>query len=813
MLKLKSSPWGEAGLKERKMVDKYKIPVKDLCKQYPSDLFNFKDTSGLLPLTGIIGQKRAIESIDFGLNMKGPGYHIFVTGVAGTGKSTIVRELLAEHAGNDETSDDLCLVNNFENEYCPVAIEMPAGSAVYFSESMARFVEVIKTRIPEIFETAPFQEEQKKIHKDYSGRQKSLLDEVETLAFQQGLTILKEDTEYQVVPLSQGEPISEEAYQALDEEARKAIGEKAAQVEEKLDDALFDINRLGEEMKAILKELVAQKTSQLISEQIDPVRYYFKDCADIQTYLKNVKEDIIHNLATFLGVKGLEDAEGRKVSEMAESIVKKYQINVLVDRRREKGAPVVSEPNPSFQNLFGKIEKKPVAGSFETDFTMVQAGSLLKANKGYLILNIEPLLMNPPVWECLKRTLQDSLLRIEDMPDQADYGMPSLKPAPIPLTVKVVLVGGYETFRALQSADSHFNKIFKVRADFDYETAFTDENAFNYARFIARVCRNENLLSFSPDGVWTVIEYGSRLAEDQRKLSLQFGHIHGVLKEADYWAKKDKATVVSKEYVIKAFSQRRFRHNLYEEKMMEEFDDQSVLMDVKGKVVGQVNALAVYDMGEIAFGRPLRITAESYMGEPGIVNVEHESDLSGETHDKGVMIISGYLGRMFAQNYPLTLSISITFEQSYDGIDGDSASSTELYAVLSSLSDTPIRQEIAVTGSVNQKGEIQAIGGVNEKIEGFFDICSRKGLTGKQGVMIPGANVKNLILRRDVVEAIEKQEFHLYRVSRIEEGIEILTGVGAGRPDKASCYPRDTVFGKVQERLKKYHELSLRYGK
>ncbi len=797
----------------KKMDGKYKIPLKNLCKQYPYDLFNFKDTSGLSPLTGIIGQKRAIEAIDFGLNMKGPGYHIFVTGVGGTGKSTIVRELLAAHAMNDETSDDLCLVNNFENEYCPVAIEMPAGSAVYFSESMARFVEVIKTRIPEIFETAPFQEEQKKIYKEYSIRQKALLEEVEQFAFQQGMKILKTDPDYQVVPLSQGSPMSEEAYQGLDDTARQEIEGKVERIEELLDEALFEINKLGEEMKTLLEELVARKTDQLISEQIDPVRYYFKDCANIQTYLKNVKENIIYNIATFLGVQGPEDAEGQKVSEIAGNIVKKYQVNVLVDRRREKGAPVISEPNPSFQNLFGKIEKKPAAGSFETDFTKVQAGALLKANKGYLILNIEPLLMNPPVWEGLKRTLQDSMLQIEDMPDQADYGMPSLKPAPIPLSVKVVLVGGYEPFRALQSADSQFNKIFKVRADFDYETAFTDENALNYARFIARVCKDEKLMSFSPDGVWAVIEYGSRLAEDQRKLSLRFGHIQGVLKEADYWAKKEKASLVSKEFVIKAVSQHRFRHNLYEEKVMEEFEDQSVLMDVKGNVTGQANALAVYDMGEIAFGRPTRITAESYMGEPGIINVEHESDLSGETHDKGVMIISGYLGRMFAQNYPLSVTISITFEQSYEGIDGDSASSTELYAVLSSLSDIPIRQEIAVTGSVNQKGEIQAIGGVNEKIEGFFDICSRKGLTGKQGVMIPSANIKNLILRRDVVEAIEKKEFHLYSVGRIEEGIAVLTGVAAGKPDKSFCYPKDTVFGRVQEKLKKYHELSLRYTK
>jgi lon-related putative ATP-dependent protease len=607
--------------------------------------------------------------------------------------------------------------------------------------------------------------------------------------------------------------MSEEAYDALDEVAHQDLDARMIQVEEKLNESLIEINRLGEEMKAVLKELAASKTDQLISEQIDPVRYYFKDCKDIQTYLEKVKEDIIDNIAIFLGVKGHEEAEGKKVLEMTGSLVKRYQVNVLVDRRQEKGAPVVVEPNPSFHNLFGKIEKKPNMGSFETDFTLVQAGSLLRANKGYLVINIEPLLVNLPVWEALKRTLQDSQLRIEDMPDQADYGMPSLKPAPIPLTVKVILVGGYEPFRILQSADARFNKIFKVRADFDYEAELTDENGVNYARFIARVCKDENLLSFTADGVWAVIEYGKRMVANQQKLSLRFGQLLGLLKEADYWAKKEDAQLVSQAYVRRALNQQRFRHNLYEEKVLAQFEDQSVLIDVTGTITGQVNALAVYDMGEIAFGRPTRITAESYMGPAGIINVEHESDLSGETHDKGVMIISGYLGRIFAQAYPLSVSISITFEQSYDGIDGDSASSTELYAVLSSLSGVPIRQDIAVTGSVNQKGEIQAIGGVNEKIEGFYDICVNKGLTKNQGVMIPASNVKNLVLRADVAQAIDDESFHLYRVSNIDEGIEVLTGITAGQPDATGIYPIETVFGKVQEKLKKYHKLSLQYGR
>ena len=791
----------------------FKVLLKDLSKKYPLGLFDFEDTSKLEPLDSIIGQKRAVEAIDFGLNMKGPEYNVFVTGLEGTGKSTIINKLVREHAKNLETSEDLCLVNNFEDAYCPVVIEMPAGSAVYFSQSMIQFIEVLKTKILEIFEASSFQDDQAKINKEYSNRQKELFETVEHLAKSKGLLIVRTETGYNVVPVLEGRPMSKEEYLSLDEAARQQIDTKVVPIEEKLAEAVLEINRLGDEIKVVLKELIASITEQLISEQIDPVRYYFRDCKDIQTYLKKVKEDIIDNIAIFLGVKGHEDDEGKKFLEMTGSLVKRYQVNVLVDRRRDKGAPVVFEPNPSFQNLFGKIEKKPAMGAFATDFTMVQAGSLLKANKGYLILNIEPLLMNLSVWESLKRALKDSQLRIEDMPDQADYGMPSLKPAPIPLKVKVILVGGYEPFRILQSTDLRFNKIFKVRADFDYEARQTNENIYNYARFIAQVCKEENLLSFSPDGVWAVIEYGSRMVADRQKLSLRFGQIFGILKEADYWAKKDNAPVVSKGYVIQAQSQHRFRHNLYEEKILEQFDDLSVLLDVKGEVTGQVNALAVYDMGEISFGRPTRITAESYMGPPGIVNVEHESDLSGETHDKGVMIIAGFLGRMFAQNYPLSVSISITFEQSYDGIDGDSASSTELYAVLSSLSGLPIRQEIAVTGSVNQKGEIQAIGGVNEKIEGFYDICVKKGLTKTQGVMIPSSNVKNLVLRHDVIQAIEKKQFHIYKVGTIEEGIEVLTGVKAGQPDSNFFYPENTVFGKTQEKLKKYHKLSMQYGK
>ncbi|MDY0221340.1 MAG: ATP-binding protein [Desulfobacterium sp.] len=790
------------------MEQRFKVQVQEIVKEFPSDLLDFKDTSQLKPLDTIIGQARAIQAIDFGLNMKGFEYNVFVTGLEGTGKATIVRKLVEEHALDHETPEDLCLVNNFDDDYHPVVIKMPPGSAFYFSKSMTQVVQVLKTKMADLVETPLFNQQQNTIWKKTQARQNELFDQVELFAKARGISIVRDDDDYQVVPLHEGQPMSREAFDALDEKLRSDIDGRISEVEEKLQEVFVAIDTLGQETAVVLKELVSSKTEELIAEQLDPVRYYFKDCADIQTYLKNVKADILENFSSFLDWQGEQEVEQERFLEMTRELLKKYQVNVLVDRRQEKGAPVVFEPNPTFHNLFGKIEKRPVLGSFKADFTMVVAGSLLKANGGHLIINIEPLLANPVVWETFKGILQESMLRIEDMPGQAECGMPSLKPAPIPLYVKVILIGEYEPFRHLQAEDSRFNKIFKVRADFDYEAEKTDENLYNYARFIALACKQEGLADFTARGVMTVIEYGSRMVAHRQKLSLRFGQILGVLKEADYWARKEGSPLVDAEHMTKALYQQRFRHNLYEEKVMAQFEDHTVLLDVKDRVTGQVNALAVYDMGEIAFGRPVRITAESYMGEPGIINIDRESFLSGETHDKGVMIVSGYLGRMFARNYPLSVSISITFEQSYDGIDGDSASSTELYAVLSSLAEIPLRQEIAVTGSVNQKGEIQAIGGVNEKIEGFYDICVKRGLTNTQGVMIPASNVKHLVLRKDVVQAMERGEFHLYKISTIEQGIEVLTGVRAGEPDENGTYPGDTLFGRVAEKLKRFHELS-----
>ena len=456
---------------------------------------------------------------------------------------------------------------------------------------------------------------------------------------------------------------------------------------------------------------------------------------------------------------------------------------MLVDRKGTRGAPVVFEPNPTHSNVFGQIEKRALMGTVTTNFTMVQPGSLLQANGGYLIMEVEPVLMNNFVWDSLKRALRNKCLAIEDMATEMGFVTASLRPKPIPLEVKVILIGSYHPFRLLQNYDPHFNKIFRVRADFDDEVILTAATLKQYARFIARISEQEGLLPFNTRGVARIVEFGSKTVAGQTKLSLRFGPLVGLIKEADYWARKRKGRIVSDRDVGKALAEYRYRYNLYEEKIHEAYMDKTILIDVDGAIIGQVNALAVYQIGDISIGRPSRITAETYMGKKGIVNIEREAKLSGKTHDKGVLILSGYLGRTFAQRHPLNLSISITFEQSYGGIDGDSASSTELYAILSSLAQVPIRQGIAVTGSVNQKGMVQAIGGVNQKIEGFFEVCQGRGLTGHQGVMIPEANVTNLMLKAEVVDAVTRKKFHIYRVSRIEEGIELLTGISAGSPD------------------------------
>ncbi|MBU1161676.1 MAG: AAA family ATPase, partial [Proteobacteria bacterium] len=643
----------------------------------------------------------------------------------------------------------------------------------------------------------PISKDNLKSKKKYTDQQKDIIKKLEASASQHNIQINRTKAGYQTIPIVDKKAISPEEFLALPKEKQTEIEENISLVQSEIDVTIRDINKVNQSMNSQIEKLMQEIALFVVKQRIDVIRDEYKACKDILIYLDEVQADILENVQDFIASTEARSPMEGLMFQAAKPSFLRYQINVLVDQKDLKGAPVIFETNPTYQNVFGQIEKRAYMGTVTTDFTMVQAGSFLRANGGYLIMEIESILMNPFVWEALKRTLQNKLLSIEDVASGMGYGTSSIRPEPIPMEVKVILLGSYHLFHLLQNYDSKFNKIFKVRADFDHEVIKNDDTIQKYARFIARVCKEEELLPLTPKGVAAIVEYGEKYISNKHKLSIRFGPVMGILIEADYWARKRNAKQVTDKDVIQAFTEYRFRYNLYEEKIHESYVDDTIMIDVEGDEIGQVNALAVYQIGDISFGRPSRITAETYMGKQGVVNIEREAKLSGKTHDKGVLILSGYLGRTFAQNYPLNLSISITFEQSYSGIDGDSASSTELYAITSSLSGIPIHQGIAVTGSVNQKGKIQAIGGVNQKIEGFFDVCKSKGFTGKQGVLIPRANVKNLMLKKEIVDAVRKSKFHIYQVSTIEEGIEILTGVPAGVSDENCEYPVDTVYGKV----------------
>ncbi|MDX2451994.1 AAA family ATPase [Desulfosarcina sp.] len=792
------------------MTARNEVKLSDLrCLCQPS-MFNFETTADIEPLDQVIGQERAVRAITFGLEMKSAGYHIFVTGPEGTGKTTIVQELIRKAAKALPTPADWCMVNNFKDEYRPKALPVHPGQAARFAKSLNRLITDLKIRLPKEFQTDPFHEKIIEIQKRYGQQIKDHFEALDRSALEKHLKLDKTPSGYQTIALNGEAPYTEEEFESLSDQERAGIEQTIQSFQEEIQTAMREVNRINHTQQKEIQQSAGKLARFVVKNRLDLVRENYQDQTEILQFLDELQEDMVDNVALFLPRQQETEGNGNAPEDARELSLNRYRVNVLQDRSGMEGAPVVFETNPTYQNVFGRIEKKAFMGTLVTDFTMVQSGSLLQANGGFLILEVESALAHRQVWESLKRALQNKVLCIEDMAHDMGMGTASLRPTPVALDVKVILLGGYEPFQILQNYDPKFNKIFRVRADFDYEVVRTDETVRLYAQFIARVCRDENLLPFTPDGVSAVVEYGEKAIDSKSKLSLRFGSVVGVIKEADYWAKKDNADRVTSLYVVKAFTEYRFRYNLYEEKIHENYVEDTIMIDVDGEEVGQVNALAVYQMGEIAFGRPSRITAETFMGKSGVINIERESKLSGKTHDKGVLILSGYLGRTFAQRYPLSLSISLTFEQSYSGIDGDSASSTELYAILSSLSGVPIRQGIAVTGSVNQKGQVQAIGGVNQKIEGFFEVCRSKGLTGSQGVMIPAANVKNLMLKKSVVDAVKQGQFKIWQVATVEAGIEILTGTAAGAPNAEGNFPPETLYGQVQQKLKAYLKQSLK---
>jgi len=767
------------------------------------EVFGFDTTEEIPPLEGTIGQERALRAIDFGLGLEGYGFNLYLLGESGTGKTTTIKDILEKRALKEEVPDDWCYIYNFEDPDRPKALNLPPGMGIILQKDMDELIKILKTEIPKVFESKEYEKHRHEILEEYQQKNKEILSKVESEAVKEGFALRKTPTGIIITPIKKdGEALSQEEFESLERETRERLEETGRKLQERLDDALRLVResekRLKEKISRLERDVALTVVGQLITELESKYRLY----PEIIKHLEDIKEDILLNLEDFKSPEEAIPAIPFLKMPKAEPSFNRYKINVLVNNSGARGAPVVIETNPTYLNLFGRIEHKIQYGLAITDFTMIKAGSIHRANGGYLVVNALDLLRNIFVWDALKRMIKNREIKIEDIWEQ--YRLIStitLKPEPIPLNIKVILLGSPLLYYLLYNLDEDYKKLFKVKVDFDNRMPRTKENILKYASFISARCKEEDLRPFDRSGVAKVVEYGVRLAEHQDKLSARFFNIADIVREANYWASLDGDSSITADHVEKALEEKIYRSNKIEEKIQELIDEGTIMVDTSGAVVGQVNGISVIDLGDYSFGRPSRITAKTYMGKAGVVNIERETKMSGRIHDKAHMILTSYLGGKFAQDLPLTLSASICFEQLYEEVEGDSATCTELYALLSSLSGLPLKQGIAVTGSMNQRGEVQPVGGINEKIEGFFEVCRIKGLTGEQGVIIPKRNVKNLMLKKRVIDAVREGMFHIYPIEDLDEGIEILTGIDAGKKREDGTYPEGTVNFLVAKRL------------
>lgn len=796
---------------ERAIKQRAALQPADLRRVVDPSTFTFASTEQVEKLTTIIGQRRARSVMNFGLHVEKPGYNLYVSGVEGTGKTAFVETVVKNFSERETILFDWCYVNNFEDAYKPKVLKLPIGTGRKLQRSMEHLINDLKVDIPNRFQEENQQTSRAAIIKTYKEKINEIYVETGKIAADTGFLLKQTDSAVLTIPMGEdGKPLSEEAYKALTEEQLKAIETGSAKMQEVITSATKSILHFEQELKRLLIDYDHQTALIVIDFHIDELKKTYKDCPEVQRYLKAVHKDLVNSFHDFLpsAAKPQEQAMGAMFQDDNQAF-KKYTINLLVDNSRTSGMPVVIADNPTFYNMIGKVEYENRMGMMSTDFTKIKPGYLHDANGGYLIIQAKDIFSKTQAWEGLKRSLLTHKLQIENIGEHASIiATASVNPDPIPLQVKIVIIGNMNIFQILYNNDEDFRKLFKIRVDFDTEMKYNDDNISGLVSFIHTQCKENNLRDFDPSAVAKIVEYSSRLAGRKNKLSTRFNLQIEIIYEADAWADIMGDDLVSAKHVDKAIDEKRYRSNLYEEKIQESIDEGSILIDTAGERIGQVNGLAVYDLGQYQFGKPSRITATTFMGKKGFVNIERESEMSGKTHNKGVYILGGYLGQKFAQKFPLVLSAYITFEQSYGGVDGDSASSTELYAILSSLAEVPIDQGLAVTGSVNQNGEIQPIGGVNEKIEGFYNVCKAKGLTGTQGVLIPHQNVNNLMLADEVIEAVRDGQFHIYQVRTIEEGIEILTDVAAGKPDEEGNYSKETVFGKAAEKLRMFMEFA-----
>jgi lon-related putative ATP-dependent protease len=772
-------------------------------------VFHFSTTAEIPPMKGIVEQERPARAIRFGLDITSPGYNIYVSGLTGTGKTTVIKTFLEDIAQKMPRPDDWFYVYNFRDANCPVILNLPAGRAKILKREMEELVRHLKAEIPKAFESKEYEESVNSLMHEAQGNQELLLSQLSEKARSEGFEIEITKVGVSLIPMMENKPISSEQYEALEPEAKKQIEARRAKLDLDIQSFLRQMRDRSKESQEKLSDLHRRVGLYVVGIRIEGIREQHSEFPAVVSYLQGVQEHILSNLEDFTEDSSKQNSTGSsqiRLEPQADPFAK-YEIHIVVDNTDLQGAPVVIETNPTYYNLFGRVERRAQFGTLSADFTLIRAGSYARANGGFLVLNAHDVIMNSGAWETLKRTIENKEVRIEDQAEQ--FGVvpvAGMRPSPIPVNIKVIMIGSQLMYHELYSLDEDFRKIFKVKADFDSEMARNGQAFDNYASFISSRCHEENLLHFEPSGAAQVIEYGAWLVDNQQKLSARFSDVADIVREASYWARSAGRMAVSAEHVQRAVDEKCYRSSLVEEYIRNLITDGTILLEVEGSDVGQVNGLAVIDLGDVRFGRPSRITAKTYIGKSGVVDVERESKMSGKIYDKGVLILSGYLGAKYAQERPLSLAASLCFEQSYEGIDGDSASSTELYAILSSLSGIPIRQGIAVTGSVNQNGQIQPIGGVNQKIEGFFDLCRVKGLTGDQGVLIPIQNVKNLMLKKDLIDAVATGQFHIYAVHTIDEGIEILTDIPAGQRNSDHSYTEGTIHYLVEKRLREFAE-------
>ncbi len=797
------------------MTKRLELPPEKLRYFCADAALPFETTATVSPLDVMIGQERAVKAIEFGLYAKNFGYNIYVSGLAGTGKITYAKAAVNKVACGEPVPPDWCYVNNFENAGQPVALSLPAGMGSVFRQDMRDLVDDLKNDIPKVFSGDDYEQAKVAVMKKFQDSRGQIMDVFGQQAEEHGIMPQWTTTGFVGLPIEGGKPLTPEEFQQLDRDKKEIIEKRMLAVHEKAMEAIRQVQHLEREAREELKGLDSKVGLFAVGHFIDELKAKYATFDTVVAYLEAVKNDVVKNINDF---KPAAEDESNPLlmfrKSMQEAVKDKYQVNLLVDNREVVGAPVVVEVNPTYYNLVGRVEYEARMGVVNTDFSMVKPGALHRANGGYLILNVKDILANMGAWEGLKRVLKTRKLHIENLGEQ--YGMlamASVKPEPIPVNVKVILIGNPYLYHMIFNYDEDFRKLFKVYADFDTEMANNAANIGKLAGFVASTVQREKLKHFERAAVARVVEYATRLSGSQQRFTTRFSEVVELLCEADAWASVDGAELVGVTHVRRAIDEKRFRYNKYEEKLQEMFADGKLLIDTDGEKVGQVNGLAVLSVGEYMFGKPSRITANTFLGKSGVVNIERETKMSGTSHSKGVMILGGYLGQQYAQERPLTLTASLTFEQLYDGVDGDSASSTELYAILSSLSGIPIRQYIAVTGSVNQKGEIQPIGGATEKIEGFFAVCKIKGLTGRQGVMIPHQNISNLTLDDEVIEAVRAGKFHIWPVATVNEGIEILTGVPAGEKGADGTFPPGTIHHLVVKQLTAYTDTLIKMGK